>query len=187
MFRGASRRKKPMKLESTFAILAVIVITVAAAQNPPVPKPSPELKRLEYWVGNWTTEFEFKTGSGPAGKIIGKVHEEWLPGGYFVVSRAEWTGAMGSSTELSVMGYNADEKVYTNYDFNGAGIATHSQGPLNGDTWTLVGTSKMGDKKVTNRFTVKEVSPTLCTFKYEMQPEGGDWVTVMEGKSTKTP
>ena len=58
---------------------------------------------------------------------------------------------------------------------------------MKGDTWTLVGTAKMGEKKVTNRFTVKEVSPTLCTFKYEMQPEGGDWVTVMEGKSTKTP
>jgi hypothetical protein len=176
-----------MKLGSTVVILAVIVITAAAAQNPPVPKPSPELKRLEYWVGNWTTEFEFKTGSGPAGKIIGKVHEEWLPGGYFVVSRAEWTGAMGNSTELSVMGYNADEKAYTYNDFNGAGGAQYSQGTLVGDTWTLISSLKMNDKKITNRFVIKEISPTLCTFKLESAPEGGDWVTIMEGKSTKTP
>jgi len=177
-----------MKRGSAVVILVVLVLAAAVgAQNsPPTPTPSPEVKRMDYWVGNWTTEFEFKPGFGPAGKVIGKVHEEWLAGGYFVVSRAEWTGAMGNSTELSVMGYNADEKVYTNYDFNGAGIATYSEGPVKGDTWTLVSTSKMGDKKVTNRFTVKEVSPALCTFKYEMQPEGADWVTVMEGKSTKS-
>jgi len=177
-----------MKRGSAVVVFAVFIFAAAAgAQNsPPTPKPSPEVKRMEYWVGNWTTELEFKPGFGPAGKVIGKVHEEWLTRGYFVVSRAEWTGALGNSTELSVMGYNADEKVYTNYDFNGAGIATYSQGPVNGDTWTLTGTAKMGDKKITNRFTVKEVSPTLCTFKLESAPEGGDWVTVMEGKSTKS-
>jgi Protein of unknown function (DUF1579) len=113
-----------MKRGSVVVPLAVFVLaTAVVAQNPPQPpKPSPELKRLNYWVGNWTTEFEMKPGPfGPRGKTTGKVHEEWLPGGFFVVARANWTGAMGDSTELSVMGYSADEKVYTYNDFNGRG------------------------------------------------------------------
>jgi hypothetical protein len=94
-----------MKRGSAVVALAMFVLGAAvAAQNPPQPsKPASELKRLDYWVGNWTTEFEMKPGPfGPGGKTTGKVHEEWLPGGFFVVSRANWTGAMGDSTELLV-------------------------------------------------------------------------------------
>jgi len=179
-----------MKRGSAVVALAVFVLaTVVAAQNPPQPpKPGPELRRLDYWVGDWTTEFEMKASLfGLGGKTTGKVHEEWLPGGFFVVSRANWTGAMGNSAELSVMGYNADEKVYTYYDFNGMGVAQYSKGTVNGDTWTFTSTVKMGDKKINNRFTVKELSPTSCSFKFETAPEGGEWSTVMEGKSTKAP
>jgi hypothetical protein len=45
---------------------------------------------------------------------------------------------------------------------------------------------KMGGKVMRGRFTVKELSPTSYTFKFEMAPEGGDWATIMEGKATKT-
>ena len=92
-----------MKRVSAVVALAVFVlVATVTAQNPPQPpKPAPELKRLDYWVGNWTTEFEMKPGPfGPGGKTTGKVHEEWLPSSFCVVLRANWTGAMGDSRTL---------------------------------------------------------------------------------------
>jgi hypothetical protein len=35
------------------------------------------------------------------------------------------------------------------------------------------------------RFTMKIVSPTSYTFKYEMSQDGTHWDTVMDGKATK--
>jgi hypothetical protein len=34
---------------------------------------------------------------------------------------------------------------------------------------------------------MKVLSPTSYTFKWEMQGDAGQWLTMMEGKSTKTP
>jgi uncharacterized protein DUF1579 len=179
-----------MKRGSAVAALAVFVLAaVVAAQNPPQPpKPGPEMKRLEYFVGNWTSELEMKPSSfGPGGKMTSKDQTEWMPGGFFVVTHSKWTGAMGDGTGLAVMGYNADEKVYTYNDFNSVGEAGYSKGTVNGDTWTWTSIVKMGDKKMNGRFTLKELSPTSYSFKFETAPEGGEWSTVMEGKSTKTP
>jgi hypothetical protein len=36
------------------------------------------------------------------------------------------------------------------------------------------------------RYTMKILSPASYAFKFEMQPEGGDWATILEGKCTKT-
>ena len=43
----------------------------------------------------------------------------------------------------------------------------------------------MGGKMIKGRFIIKELSPTVYSFKFDMQPEGEGWSTVMEGKSTK--
>jgi hypothetical protein len=44
----------------------------------------------------------------------------------------------------------------------------------------------MGGQKMKGRFTVKELSSTSYTFKFELAPTGGDFMTVMEGKATKS-
>jgi hypothetical protein len=43
----------------------------------------------------------------------------------------------------------------------------------------------MGGQVIKGRYTVKQLSPTSYAFKYEMQPPGAEWATVMEGKGTK--
>ena len=58
------------------------------------------------------------------------------------------------------------------------------------DTWTLTGDMKPnsfgpGGKKMDERFSIKEVSPTGYTFKFEMAPSGQQLATVMEGMATK--
>ncbi len=177
-----------MKKRSWMFFLGVCLITaIASAQNPmQPPKPSAELKKLDYFAGTWKLDGETKPGPfGPGGKITGTEHNQWMDGNFFLVSHSEMKGAMGSGKGLAVFGYNPDEKVYTYHEFNSMGEADQAKGTLEGDTWTWTNESKMQDKTYKGRFTVKTESPTAYNFKFEMQPEGGDWATVMEGKATK--
>jgi hypothetical protein len=57
---------------------------------------------------------------------------------------------------------------------------------VEGDTWTWTSTEKMGGQTMKGRFTITVASPTSYSFKFEIAPEsGGDYTTVVEGKSTK--
>ena len=167
-------------------IVLLSLVALASAQAPQAPKPAPELQRLNYFAGNWKSDSDMKASPfGPAGKITSKDRSEWMPGKFFLVTHSTMSGAMGPGTEMAVMGYKADEKVYTYDAFDSMGNANHYTGTVSGDTWTWNGNEKQGGKSFKGRFTAKEVSPTSYSFKFEMQPEGGAWSTIMEGKSTK--
>ncbi len=97
-----------------------------------------------------------------------------MPGGFFLGSHSEWKSPKGEGTELAAMGYNSQEKVYTYDAFSSMGEAEHSKGTVAGDIWTWTSDEKMGGKVMKVRFTIKELSPTSYTFKFEMVPEGGE-------------
>ncbi len=166
-------------------VLSFILATIAVAQAPQMPKPGPEIKRLQYYVGTWKSEYELKPGPmGPGGKITAVDQSRMMPGGFFVETRTDGKGAMGVLKGLAIMGYDAAEKVYTYDAFNNFGEADHFKGAVQGDTWTWTSEGNIEGKPTKMRFTAKEVSPTMYTMKFEMAA-GGDWTTVMEGKATK--
>jgi hypothetical protein len=151
------------------------------------PKPGPELKKLEYFVGTWTMDGDMKPGPmGPGGKMIGTDRIAWMDGGFFLTSHSDFKSAMGNGTGLAVMGYNADEKVYTYDEYNSVGDAEHSKGTVDGDTWTWTSDQKMGGQSMKSRFIMKVLSPASYSFKYEISPDGTNWSTVMDGKATKS-
>jgi len=170
---------------SAVCVVLLMLARVAVALAPQMPKPGPEVKRLQYYVGTWKSEYELKPGPmGPGGKMTAIDQSHVMPGGFFVETRTDGKGAMGVLKGLAIMGYDAREKVYTYDAFNNFGEADHFKGTVEGDTWTWTSESEMGGKQTKLRFTAKEVSPTLYTMKFEMAT-GGDWTTVMEGKATK--
>lgn len=159
----------------------------AAARAQEAPKPGPEHKKLAYYVGNWTSESEVKANPFmPPGKYSAKDRCESYPGGFAVVCHSEGSGPMGPMKSMGLMGYSTEDKVYTYYGVDSSGMipTTVSRGTVQGDTWSYTDESKMGGKMVKSRFTIKQLSPTSYTFKWEMQGDG-TWSTVMEGKSTK--
>jgi Protein of unknown function (DUF1579) len=173
-----------------FATVTIILLACAiliGAQNPATPPtPGPEVKKLDYFAGTWKTEGEMKPGPmGPGGKFSGTDHNEWMSGGFFLVSHGSETSSMGNSTSLGVFGYDTNQKVYTFHEFNSTGETVHATGALAGDTWTWTNEDKMNGKTVKGRYTVKVISPTAYTAKLEFQPEGGEWSTAFEGKATK--
>ena len=173
---------------ATALVITLLCAALLAAQNPPpAPTPGPEVKKLDYFAGDWKSEGDMKPGPmGPGGKFSGTEHNEWMKGNFFLVSHGTEAGAMGSGTSVGVYGYNTQDKVYTFDEYSSSGETIHAKGTLVGDTWTWIQDDKSQGKTVHYRYTVKPTSPTAYAFKLEMQPEGGTWATAFEGKATRT-
>jgi len=166
--------------------LAVCTIVAVAALAQEMPKPGPELKKLDVLTGSWTLDGDMKPGAmGPGGKMTEIQKCEWMDGAFFLVCHAEFKSSMGDGTGISVMGYSKDDKVYTYREFNSWGEFEDSRGSLDGDTWTWLGDEKEGGMVMKGRFTMKITSPTSYNFTFEMSPDGTKWTTVMDGKATK--
>ena len=172
-----------MSARSVAVILICGLTSLLLAQAPPAPpKPGPEHKKLEYFVGKWTVESEFKANEfGLAGKIVGTETDTLGPGGFYVERRSE--GQLG--TTLEIITYDSHAKVYTAYYANSAGLVGAATGTVNGNTWTWMVEDKFAGEAVKGRTTVTTLSPTQYTFKYEMADEKGGYTTIVEGKATK--
>ena len=161
---------------------------LASADETKAPKPTAEHQRLGYFVGNWKTEGEMKPSEmGPGGKMSAVDKCTWFEGGFAVVCHSDGTSPMGPSKGIGILGYSAEEKVYTytGVDSLGMTMTTVPRGTRQGDTWTYSDESMMGGKKVKSRVIIKELSPTAYTFQLDMQAPDGKWATVMQSKSTK--
>lgn len=175
------------RINLPFAVLfAVILLTIAATAQMPAAKPAPELSKLDYFAGNWTGEADLKPGPmGPGGKMTSSDEAHWMEGKYFLVMHSKFKGAMGDGTSLAVMGYDPEKKVYAYHEYDSMGQKSSSEGTLDGDTWTFTSDDYVGGQKFKGRFTMKILSPSAYTYKYEMSQDGTTWTTAMEGKATK--
>ncbi len=173
---------------STRSSVAVILIcgftSLLFAQAPPAPpKPGPEHKKLEYFVGKWTVESEIKANEFvPAGKTVSTETCTLGPGGFYVESRAEG-GQL--PTRLAIIAYDSHAKVYTSYYANSVGLVGTATGSVNGNTWAWMVEDKFAGNVIKGRTTITTSSPTQYTIKYEMADEKGGYTTIVEGKATK--
>lgn len=181
-------------MKRTLLVLGIVVALVGiqaivAAQAPgAAPKPTPEHKRLGYFVGKWTTEGKMEASPmGPAGPITQTDTCDWFSGGFAVVCHSDGKTPIGPSKSIGILGYSTEEKVYTYYgvDNSPMTMASVPKGTLQGDTWTYTDEGMMGGQKYKSRITIKELSPTEYSFKMEMQGPDGKWAPMMEAKSTK--
>jgi hypothetical protein len=167
-------------------LAAWLVLGAPALAQMEMPKPGPEVKKLDMFVGSWTLDGDMKaTSMGPAGKMTENEKCEWMDGGFFVVCHADFKGSMGSGSGITVMGYSTEDKIYTYREFNSWGEFTDSKGAVDGDTWTWTNDEKMGGMTMKGRFIMKVTSATSYNFSYEMSEDGAKWTNVMEGKATK--
>ena len=177
------RRIHEMSTRSVAVILICGFTSLLFAQTPPAPpKPGPEHKKLEYFVGKWTVESEIQANEYvPAGKTVSTETATLGPGGFYVESRAE--GQLG--TRLAINAYDSHAKVYTSYYASGVGLVGVGTGTVNENTWTWMVEDKFGGKAIKGRTTITTLSPTQYTIKYEMADEKGGYTTITEGTATK--
>jgi hypothetical protein len=176
---------RALKLLAACAAMSFANTAAGAAQ---APQPGPEHARLGYFVGKWNVEGEAKPGPmGPGGKLTSSDTCEWFEGRFSVICRSDGSSPAGPTRSLGILGYSAEEKVYTYYgvDNSSMTMASVPKGTLKGDTWDYTDEGMMGGQKVKTRVTIKELSPTQYTFRMEMQNPGGKWMPLMESKATK--
>src|SRR6266508_3873092 len=103
-------------MRRTIGLIALVITSSVGslgAQAPPQ-KPGPEHKKLDYFVGKWTSTADMKASPfGPGGKMTASDTCEWFQGGFAVVCHSEGTGPTGPTKGIGIMGYSLEEKKYT--------------------------------------------------------------------------
>ena len=170
-----------------FVLLALILASSAYAQMGP-PTPAPELKKLDMFAGDWSIEGTLVAGppGTPPTKYSSVDHGEWMDGSFFLVTHSDVNmEAMGKVKEIGVMGYDPDRKVYTLTRFNSMGQNSTSTGTADGDTWTWLSDENFGGMAFKGKVTIKVVSPTSYMMKFDLSPDGTNWMTALDVKATK--
>jgi len=152
-------------------------------------KPGPEVQKLGYFVGTWTTEGTVSSGPwGAGGKFSWAETTEWMSGGFFVIGH--WDFKMppelgGDGKEIFLMGYDTNRNVYTFDAFSSHGRHQVSRGTVNGDRWTWTSEGTYDGQDTKQKMTMKILSPTSYSLKLEVSMDRTTWMTFMEGKATK--
>ena len=175
-----------LSLGILFALVCLLNAPLHAQTG--APTPAPEVKKLDFLAGDWTTEGTFVPGppGTPPAKFTTTSHATWMDGNFFLIENSEANlEGMGKMKELVVMGYDPDQKMYTYRNFNSVGQSELSLGKVDGDTWTWTGDEHYGAMTMKGRVTMKVLSPTSYTTKFELSMDGNEWFPAMEAKSTK--
>lgn len=168
------------------ALFAAALSSVAEEKKTGPPKPGPEVKKLAYFAGDWTSEGEIKQNPMmPAGKFTETSSCTWFTGGFHLVCHSKGTGPMGQTHGLGILGYSTEEKAYSYYGMDSTGYAGHGNGTTDGKTWTYTSEDKMGGKTIYGRYTMSDLTPDSYNFKWETSEDNKTWNSVMEGKATK--
>jgi len=176
-----------MKRTSIVTGMLVLLLAVASQAQGPTPKPGPEQKKLEIWVGDWTYEGESKsTPLGPAGKFIGKSSVRPILGGFFIEYRGEENGPLGFLQWREIDGYDPISKQFTWKGFDSFGGYDAAIYTIDNKTQSYSGTTTSGDKQYKERGTVV-FSPDFTSYveKREISVDGKTWMPWFESKGTK--
>ena len=174
-----------MSIRSSAAVILSCGFTaLSLAQAPPEPpKPGPEHKKLEYFVGTWKMEGEIKANPYmPAGKSVTTGTSTLGPGGFFLESRGE---GENYPTTHAIVAYDSHAKVYTEFYASSAGLVGGGTGTVDGNTWTWMLEDKWFGQAFKGRTTVTVKSASQFTVKYEYLDPNGSYVTISEGTATK--
>jgi Protein of unknown function (DUF1579) len=167
----------------TPVVLPLVLVVIASSQTGKAPQPSPELKKLDYFVGTWKTEGHTNSGPmGPAGSFSSIDHYEWQKGNFFVIGHSDFKSVMGDGVDLSVLGYDPAKKMFVYHSFNSAGEYESATGTFAGDTWTWHSSEQSPLKW---QYVQKVLSPTSFSIKFESSRDGTNWLPLFEGRVTK--
>ena len=173
-----------MSTRSSVALILICGFTALSLAQAPLegPKPGPEHKKLEYFLGTWKVESEIKANEYvPAGKGVTTETYTLDPGGFYLESRGE--GQIPRT--VGIIAYDSHAKLYTTFYASSAGLVGTGTGTVNGNTWTWMIQDRWLGQSVKGRTTITISSASQYTEKYEMLDANGRYVTIQEGTATK--
>ena len=168
-----------------FGLSAILFAYVLRAQTA---QPSSELKKLESFCGEWSSEGQDKaTPLGPAGKTSSRSSVKWILNGF----NLEWqysytTGANRKIEGREIDYYDPATKTYQARWFESDGSYTTGTYSPKGNAINFQGTVTTLDRKLELKQTYT-FAPDLTsyTYKSEVSLDGKTWLPLGEAKGTK--
>jgi hypothetical protein len=176
-----------MKPAAAVGCLVMLFGAVAAVPQSHTPTPNPELKKQDFFLGEWTLEGTTKGSAfGPGGQKFKSTERlEWMPGGFFLLAHSYVEGKLA---ELTIIGYDAEEKAFTHTSYGTGGNIERWLGTARSDTWTWTREGRPVDgKAIRVRLTIIKTSPRSYSFVQDVKAgDAADWSIVAEGTGVKS-
>jgi hypothetical protein len=181
-------RKKLLLVICLTFTFSVTVFSRRKEKTPSVSELSPALKKLDVWIGHWTTQRQAKdTPYSRARSISSETTCAWSANHGYMICDQLINDAGVISNELSIYTYSEREKAYKFFGLDMNGQPRSVPLTIEGNVWTYGGKPfEANGKKIQIRTTNEFVSPTTVIFRTEYSDDGGaHWTLINEGKDTK--
>jgi ketosteroid isomerase-like protein len=176
-----------MKTLITLIAAASLGATAFAQQPSQSPKPGPEYKAYDVWVGDWQYEGESVASPlGPAGKFAGKQTARWILNGWFLEFRWEEKGPLGDVGAVELDWYDTATKSYPYQGFQNNGDMYSATGTVSGNVWKSSGNlTHQGIRYQTRGVSTFAADGMSVTWENEISADGKTWQVFGKGKATK--
>lgn len=103
-----------MKYITTVARLMLVILAgVTALGQSSAPKPAPELKQWDVWIGDWALSGTAKeSAAGPEYKLDWHMHGHWILGGFFAKIDHTWNENGEEGQFMEILSYDAIKKIH---------------------------------------------------------------------------
>jgi hypothetical protein len=167
--------------------VALVLLLSAVVSQAQAPKPYPELKQLEPFVGEWSLEGESKaTPVGKAGKYTGTQTTSWILGGFFLHWQFASKGPEGEFNGIEVDSYDPKNKVFRAQWWQNDGLITTGTYTPHGKVIGFSGKTVTPDKQYDFRQTYTFSDDGMSyTYRDEISMDGKTWILANESKGRK--
>ena len=150
--------------------------TTADTAEGAMPKPSPEIQKLQKWlVGRWQVAEKFEPSDfvpkGGEGKGTETIHAG--PGNLSLLANYHSQGPLGAFEGHGIIVWSPQEKVYKLFWVDNMDPAGElSTGKWEGKDLVFTYNSEMMGKKMTTKEVYSDITPDSFTFYFDMGPQG---------------
>jgi hypothetical protein len=170
------------------SLMILMFVAVAAVGQSSNPKPAPELRQEDVWVGDWTCSGTAKdTPTGPEYKVDWQMHSHWILGGFFLESNSTWKGSGKKLQWLEIGCYDPIKRIHVLSGFGSDGTTWVLTATFDNETSVESGTTTDPNGTLTNfRNTFIFSSDRMAVSGTEESEQNGVRWTSFQVKGTKS-
>ena len=167
--------------------LVVLVFAVSVRAQTMAPKPDPELKKFDVFLGDWTYAGEYTAGPlGPASKVTGELTIKKILGGFFFQNQATEKGPLGETRFIEIVGYDPMKKGLVSNEYHSDGTVLSGAYSFDENTCTYTGQLLVEGKPIMVKNVLTFSADRMIVMaKGELSLDGNTWVPWVEAKYTK--
>lgn len=172
----------------SMVVVCLLFATVLSAQ---MPKPGPELKALEPFIGTWDCKGELFTSPefGPGHPEVAVITGKWTHGGFYVDVHFKETKTAKSPEPYDAnifLGYDGEIKKYVFGSIDNTGTYETAQATgWDKDVMTFEGPIHTGAATFTARDTFTKKGTTGMSHLFSLKEKDGSWRKIEEDHCTR--